>query len=71
MHVLYALKLKLRLRINPVSKSFYCANKPYTMGLNLKFFECEKRTIKKQDRIITTLGPHYDADATKAVLEPY
>jgi len=41
---------------------FYCANKPYTRGLKLKLLRNEN--LKKT-------GPHYEADATKAVPEPY
>jgi len=46
MYVLYTLKLKLWLRRNPVSKSFYCANKPYTRRLKSNCFEGETRTLK-------------------------
>ena len=66
MHVLYALKLKLRLSRNPFIKSFYCANKPYTRGLKLKLLRNEG--LKNRGHIMTTLRPHYGADATKAVL---
>jgi len=42
------------------------------MGLKLKLFRGRKEDYKKnQGRIMTTLGPYYDADATKVVPEPY
>jgi len=54
MYVLYALKLKLWLRRNPVWKSFfYCANKPYTRGLKLKLLRGRKENLKIQGRIMT------------------
>jgi len=54
MYVLYALKLKLWVRRNLVSKSFYCANKPYTMGLELKLLRGRNEDFKtNQGRIMT------------------
>jgi len=41
------------------------------MGLKLKLFRGRKEDLKKQGRIMITLGPHYDVEATKAVPDPY
>jgi len=57
MYILYALKLKLWLRRNPVSKSFYCANKPYTRGLKLKLLRGRNEDFKINQGRITTLTP--------------
>ena len=49
---------------------FYCANKPYTRGLTQTQIAPRVKR-EKQGRIMTTLGPHYEADVTKTVPEPY
>jgi len=64
MYVLYALKLKLRLRRNPVSKSFLLCKQAIHQGSQIQISPRAKRELK-------TNMPHYDADATKAVPEPY
>jgi len=67
MYVFYALKLKLRLRSNPVSKSFFISQ----IGHRPRASNSKRGLKKKQGRIMTILGLQYDADAKKAVPETY
>jgi len=54
MYVLYVLKLKLYWRRNAISKSFYCANEPYTTGLKFKLLRGQNEDFKiNQGRIMT------------------
>jgi len=55
MYILYAFKLKLWLRRNPVSKSFHCANKPYTSVLKLRLLRGRNGDFKKKQVGIMTL----------------
>jgi len=55
MYILYAFKLKLWLRRNPVSKSFYWANKPYTSVLKLRLLRGRNGDFKKKQVGIMTL----------------
>jgi len=63
MYVLYALKLKLRLRRNPFVV-FFIAQISHTPGSQTQIARGRNEGLKNT-------GPHYGADATKAVPEPY
>jgi len=45
------------LRRNPVSNSFYCANKSYTSDLKLKLLRGRNEHLENQGRIMATLAP--------------
>jgi len=44
---LYAVKLKLRLRIDSVSNYFYYANRPQTTGVKLKLLRGRNEVLQK------------------------
>jgi len=73
MYVLYALKLKIWLRSNPVSKLFYNMQKGHRPGASKS--NCSKGETRTYEAplgcIMTILGPHYDPNAPKTVLELY
>jgi len=71
-YVLYALKLKLWLRSNPVLKSFLLRKWAIDPGIKLKLNGRRNADLQKnQGRNMIILWLHYEADATRVVPELY